>query len=115
MNNKRKKIYKKNYNSHPPFSWLLIFFVVIIFEIVVLSQERAWSQNYQLSIDNFRDQANVLSSLNMRYYSYISNFYEYSLNLKDFNNNTSTITNNIFLKEAERYVLKQKPMEVSLR
>jgi hypothetical protein len=112
MNRRKKRSLKINKNSNPPFSWLLIFFVVICVEIVVLSQERAWSQNYQLSIDNLRDQANVLSSLNVNYYSYITNFYNNALEIKSLSKNN---TSSIFITEAERYILKQKSTKISLR
>lgn len=73
MNKRKKYKFKK---TNPPFGWPLILFVVIFVEFVFLIQERAWSQNYVVVIDKFRDQAENLSKENQKLFTNISKFYD---------------------------------------
>jgi hypothetical protein len=75
---------KKRLIRKPPFYWSLIFqaflVLMIIFELVILIQNRAWSQNYVLESKKLRDQAEklifekeLISKKIGDYYSFLNN------------------------------------------
>jgi hypothetical protein len=75
---------KKRLIRKPPFYWSLRFqaflILLIIFELVFLIQNRAWSQNYVLGMKKTRDQAEkliseqeLISKKISEYYSFLNN------------------------------------------
>lgn len=82
-NKKRKVKFKKR---NPPFHWPLILLMIMIFEFVVLIQERAWSQNYVVTINKIRDQAENLSYQNQKLFENIYGIYDGVFKLEENNN-----------------------------
>ncbi|MGC8981600.1 MAG: hypothetical protein ACP5JU_01480 [Minisyncoccia bacterium] len=60
-----RKKNKRRLNRRPPFYWSLsiqsLLFFLIFFEMLLLVQNRAWSQNYLIEIKKIRDQAEKLT------------------------------------------------------
>lgn len=103
MTKKRKYKFKK---ANPPFHWPLILLLIIFVEFVVLLQERAWSQNYSVAIDRFRDQVENLSYQNQKIFKNISNFYNLMVRIENEN----------YLTKAQRNFLDiNKKISLSLR
>lgn len=88
---KKRKI--KKHIKKPPFCWSLkcqIFVVILILmEFGILFYNRAWSQNYNLTIQHIRDQAEkltleqeLISKKISYYYDCLSNYLENQNNFK---------------------------------
>ncbi|GIW66092.1 MAG: hypothetical protein KatS3mg094_611 [Candidatus Parcubacteria bacterium] len=73
--------FKKYKKRNPFFHWPLILLLFVVIEVMLLIQERAWSQNYVEIIDNLRDQAEILSLENQKMFNNLFNFYNLVLSM----------------------------------
>jgi hypothetical protein len=102
-NSKKFNKQKRSKNCQPPFSWPLILFLLIFAELMLLTKERAWSQNYVNVVNQLRDQVDAISSENQKLYNNIYNFYNQIFALEAENNNYLVKTQREFLNLPQHF------------
>ncbi len=71
---------KKRLKKKPPFYWPLINVVallMILLELGILIQERAWSQNYSAFALELRDQVEKINYENQLIFAYLKDYYNF--------------------------------------
>ena len=102
---KGNKKNNKRLTKKPPFYWPLILMMFVMLEIVVLTQERTWSQTYGVNMMRLRDQVEKIDNENELIASIIYKLY--SIVPLDITNNTSSL-----LAFPERKILTNNKSEI---